>query len=260
MPAAPAPSPGTPAPPEAPPWRASKPLWLRLAPLAVLAAGLAAFFALGWHRYVSFEQIKLHRALLMEWVGHWGALAVVAYSLGYAVMVAFSIPGAALATILGGYLFGLWLGAAAAVIGATLGAVAVFLAARTALGALLKAKAGSAVGRMEAGFRRNAFNYLLVLRLVPVFPFWLVNLVAAFSGVGPSTFALATLIGIVPGSLVFASVGNGLGALLDQGKTPDLTIVFQWEILLPILGLALLALLPVAIKWTKRRGGGDVPR
>lgn len=257
MPAAPTPPPDVLAPPEPPPRRAPKPLWLRLAPLALLVAGLGAFFALGWHRYVSFEQIKLHRTMLMDWVQRWGVLAIFAYALGYAAMVAFSIPGAALATILGGYLFGLWLGAAAAVIGATFGAVAVFLAARTALGAMLKAKTGSALGRMEEGFRRNAFNYLLVLRLVPVFPFWLVNLVSAFGGVGPGTFALATLIGIVPGSLVFASVGNGLGALLDQGKTPDLSIVFQWEILLPIVGLALLALLPVALERLRRRRGVD---
>ena len=239
-----------------PPPSAPKPLWLRLLPLAILIAGLAAFFALGWHRYLSFEQIKLYRAELMAWVGRWGALAVAAYVLGYALMAAFSIPGAAFATILGGYLFGVWIGAAAAVVGATLGAIAVFLAARTALAGALRARSGPALRRMEEGFRRNAFNYLLVLRLVPLFPFWLVNLVPALCGVRLGTFALATLMGIVPGSLVIASVGNGLGTLLDQGKTPDLGIIFQWDILLPILGLALLALLPVALKRMKRRRGG----
>jgi uncharacterized membrane protein YdjX (TVP38/TMEM64 family) len=230
-----------------------KPLWLRLLPLAILVAGLVAFFALGWHRYVSFEMIRIHRAMLMEWVARWGTMALAAYVAGYALMAAFSIPGAALATLTGGYLFGLWLGAAASVVGATIGAVAVFLAARTAIGDYLRAKAGPGLRRMEEGFRRNAFSYLLVLRIVPVFPFWLVNLVPAFCGVNLRTYALATLIGIVPGSIVYASVGNGLGTLLDRGETPDLMIIFQWDILLPILGLALLALLPVAFRRIQTR-------
>lgn len=230
-----------------------KPPWLRVLPLAVLCAGLAAFFALGWHRHVSFETIRAHRGMLLDWVRDWGLLAALAYVAGYAAMAAFSIPGGALATIVGGYLFGLWLGAAAAVAGATLGAAAVFLAARTALGDALRARTGGALRRMEEGFRRDAFSYLLVLRLVPIFPFWLVNLVPAFCGVSLRTYALATLIGIVPGSFVFASVGSGLGALLDRGETPDLTIVFQWNVLVPILGLALLSLLPVAVRRLQAR-------
>jgi uncharacterized membrane protein YdjX (TVP38/TMEM64 family) len=130
--------------------------------------------------------------------------------------------------------------------------VAVFLAARTAIGDYLRAKAGPGLKRMEEGFRRNAFSYLLVLRIVPIFPFWLVNLVPAFCGVSLRTYALATLIGIIPGCFVFASVGNGLGALLDRGETPNLMIIFQWDILLPILGLAVLALLPIAIRRLRR--------
>ena len=242
------------APPrDPPPAPRPKPLWLRILPLAVLCAGLVAFFALGWHRHVSFETIRIHRGMLMDWVGRWGLFAGLAYVAGYAAMAAFSIPGGALATIVGGYLFGLWFGAAAAVAGATLGAIAVFLAARTALGNALRAKTGGALKRMEEGFRRDAFSYLLVLRLVPVFPFWLVNLVPAFCGVPLRTYALATLIGIIPGSFVFASVGSGLGALLDRGETPNLMIVFEWNVLLPILGLALLALLPVAVKRLQAR-------
>jgi uncharacterized membrane protein YdjX (TVP38/TMEM64 family) len=239
--------------------RTRRPLWLRALPLAVLVAGLVAFFALGWHRYVTFETVKAHRGLLMDWVARWGALAMAAFIVCYALMAAFSIPGAALATITFGYLFGLWAGVAASVAGATLGAVAVFLAAKSAIGDALRAKAGPGLKRMEEGFRRNAFSYLLVLRLVPIFPFWLVNLVPAFCGVSLGTYTLATLIGIVPGSFVYTSIGNGLGALLDRGETPDLMIVFQWDILLPILGLAALALLPVALKrfQARRRAGTD---
>jgi uncharacterized membrane protein YdjX (TVP38/TMEM64 family) len=106
---------------------------------------------------------------------------------------------------------------------------------------------------MEAGFRENAFNYLLVLRLIPLFPFWLVNLVPAFLGVPLRTYVVATLLGIIPGSLVYASVGNGLGVVFDQGDTPDLGIIFKPAILGPILGLAALALLPVVYRRYKAR-------
>ena len=236
-----------------PPPREARPRWIKLLPLGILIAGLVCFFALGWHRYISFEMIRVHRGMLMEWVGRWGMMAAVAYAACYALMAAFSIPGGALATMVGGYLFGLWLGVAASVIGATIGAVAVFLAARTALGDYLRAKAGPGLKRMEDGFRRNAFSYLLALRMVPIFPFWLVNLVPAFCGVSLRTYTLATLIGIIPGSFVFVSVGNGLGALLDRGEPPDLKIIFQWDILLPILGLAVLALVPVVLRRLQQR-------
>ena len=235
-----------------------KPLWLRALPLAVLACGLVAFFALGWHRYVSFETIRTYRGMLMDWVGRWGMLAAFAYGICYAAMTAFSIPGGALSTIVGGYLFGLWIGAASTVVGATLGAIAVFLAARTALGDALRARTGGALRRMEDGFRHNAFSYLLVLRLVPIFPFWLVNLVPAFCGVSLRTYALATLIGIIPATFVFTWVGSSFGDLLDRGEKPDLTIIFRWDVLLPILGLALLALLPVIVRrWTGKGSGAS---
>jgi uncharacterized membrane protein YdjX (TVP38/TMEM64 family) len=107
--------------------------------------------------------------------------------------------------------------------------------------------------RMEEGFRADALSYLLVLRLIPIFPFWLVNIVPAFLGVPLRTYVLGTLIGIIPGSFVYASVGNGLGAVFDAGQTPDLGIVFEPAILLPIVGLAVLALLPVAYRKSKAR-------
>ena len=106
---------------------------------------------------------------------------------------------------------------------------------------------------MEAGFRENAFHYLLVLRLIPVFPFWLVNLVPAFLGVPLTTYVAATLVGIIPGSLVYASIGNGLGAVFESGGRPDLGIIFEPEIIFPIIGLAILALLPVAYRKIKAR-------
>ena len=128
-----------------------------------------------------------------------------------------------------------------------------FLAARYALFDILHAKAGPALLKMEQGFRENAFNYLLVLRLVPLFPFWLVNLVPALLGVPLKTYVIATAIGIIPGTFVFASVGNGLGEILASGKTPDLSIIYDPEVLIPLLGLAVLALVPVLYKAWKAR-------
>ena len=116
---------------------------------------------------------------------------------------------------------------------------------------------GTAARRMEAGFKANALSYLLFLRLVPVFPFWLVNLVPAFLGVPLRTYAIGTLIGIVPGSAVYCSVGNGLGAVFDAGGRPDLGIIFKPEILGPIIGLAVLSLVPIIYK--RLKSGGSEP-
>jgi uncharacterized membrane protein YdjX (TVP38/TMEM64 family) len=223
----------------------------RFLPLAVLAAGLAAFFALGLHRYLSFGALAENRDALVGFVERQPIAAPLAFIAVYALAVAFSIPGAAVLTIAGGFLFGTLAGGIFVVIGATLGAIGVFLAARTAFGEGLRKRVGPWVGRLEAGFRENALSYLLVLRLVPLFPFWLVNLVPAFLGVPLATYALGTFIGIIPGSFVYASVGNGLGAVFDSGGTPDLSIIFEPEILLPIVGLSLLALIPVIYKKVK---------
>ncbi len=108
---------------------------------------------------------------------------------------------------------------------------------------------------MEAGFNQNALNYLLVLRLIPLFPFWLVNLVPAFLGVPLRTYVIGTFIGIIPGSLVYSSLGNGLGAVIEACAPPNLGVIFDLEILLPIVGLAVLALMPVAYKVIKARRG-----
>ncbi len=226
------------------PWR----LW----PLAVIAAGIATFFALGWDQYMSFEALRDHRQTLLAWADEYRLLSVLAYIGIYGVVVAMSIPGAVYMTIAGGFVFGAVETTLYVVVAATLGAIAVFLAARHALGDFFRAKAGPAVRRMEAGFRANALSYLLVLRLVPLFPFWLVNLVPAFLGVPLRVFALGTFFGIIPGTFVSALVGNGLGAVFDAGEAPDLGIIFKPAILGPIIGLAALSLIPVVYKRFKR--------
>ena len=227
----------------------------RFLPLAILVIGLGVVLAFDLHRFLSFSALQEHREELQRLVTDYGIIAGLAFLAVYATVVAFSVPGGAILTITGGFLFGTWLGSLYVLFGATIGATAVFLAARTALGDMLRQKAGSAIKRMEAGFQENALNYMLVLRLVPLFPFWLVNLVPAFLGVPLRIYVIGTFFGIIPGTVVYASVGNGLGAIFAAGQTPDLGIIFKPEILGPILGLAVLAVIPVLYKRLKQRLG-----
>ena len=170
--------------------------------------------------------------------------------------MALSVPGAAVLTVAGGFLFGALEGTVLVVIGATVGATLLYLAAKTALGDALRARAGGLVHKLEAGFRENALSYLLVLRLVPLFPFWLVNLAAAVLGVPPATYVLGTFVGIIPGSYVYASVGAGLGSVFDQGGEPSLKGALTPQVLVALVGLALLSLVPVAYKRLKAAAGG----
>jgi uncharacterized membrane protein YdjX (TVP38/TMEM64 family) len=231
--------------------------WRRLIPAAILLLGLALFLLLDLEHYFSFEMLSRNHAVLTSWVAAHVVLAALLFVLAYALAVAFSLPIAILVTPVGGFLFGVWLGAALSVLGATLGSVAVFLAARTAFYDLFHARAGAALAKLEEGFRRDGFSYLLFLRLVPVFPFWLVNIVPALLGMSLGAYTLATLIGIIPGAIVYSSVGAGFGLLIDRGEMPDLGVIFQWRILLPLLGLAALALVPVL--YARLRRGKTAP-
>ncbi len=224
----------------------------RLVPLAVLLVGLVGFFALGLDEYAHVEALREHRQSLLDFVERYGVVAGLAFMLAYATVIAFSVPGGVVMTLAGGFLFGTWWGTGYVAVAATVGATVLFVVVKHALGDAVRAKVRPWLGKMEDGFNRNAFSYLLSLRLFAVFPFWVVNLVPAFLGVRLRTYVIATVIGILPATFIFASVGNGLGAILDAGGVPDLGIIRQPKILLPILGLALLALLPVAYQRYKK--------
>lgn len=232
------------------PFRARK-----LVPLAILVAALAAFFAFGLQDWFDLEVLRQHRLWLAAQVHDHFFLSLLAYMAIYAVAVAVSVPGGAVLTIAGGFLFGSVVGCAATVVAATIGAVGLFLAARTALGEPLRARAGPWMQRLEKGFAENALSYLLVLRLVPLFPFFVVNLVPAFLGVRLRTYFIGTLVGIIPGTFVYAAVGAGLGSLSEAGGAISTGDVLSPQIIIALIGLALLALLPVAYKkWTRRHG------
>ncbi len=227
----------------------------RLIPIGVLALGLVAFFVFDLGRFLSFEALRENRATLLNWVDTYGIVAALIYMLIYAVAIAFSLPGGAVLTITGGFLFGEKWGTVCVVFAATVGATALFLIAKTSFGDALRAKAGPALQRMQDGFQEGALSYLLVLRLVPLFPFFLVNLVPAFLGVSLRVYVIGTFIGIIPGTFVFATVGAGLGSVFDQGGEFSAAGILTPQIITALVGLAVLALIPVVYKKIKARSG-----
>ena len=256
----------------APTARESRGFARRLVPLLVIVAAAAAVYLTVGRGMISLESLIQHRAAIDQFRGMaTGLLAVLAYIALYTVAVALSLPGATFLTVSGGFLFGLALGAGAAVIGATAGATVIFLVARTALGEPLLKRAGPRALKLAENFREDAFSYLLFLRLVPAFPFFLVNLVPAFAGVGLATFVAATAIGIIPGAVAFAFAGTGLDSVIAAQKhaydaclaaghagchlTFDAAAILTPELLGALVALALLALVPVVVKRLRGRAG-----
>lgn len=228
---------------------------LRRAPLIAIlvVAGIGAFTL---RDTLSFETLRDNReALLAFRDSHYG-LTVAAFMLAYVAIVAFSLPGATIATLTGGFLFATFPGALFNVTAATIGASLIFLAARWGLGARLAAKMESsqgAVKRIKDGIDANQWSMLFLIRLVPAVPFFVANLVPALVGVPLNRFVISTFLGIIPGGVVYTSVGAGLGQVFERGETPNLGLIFEPQIFLPLLGLCLLAALPILIK-TLRRG------
>ena len=222
--------------------------WRRLIPVLVVVAGLVAFFALGLERYLSIDALRQHRGVLRAWVETSGVLATLVFMAVYIITVAFSLPGATVLSIASGFLFGPGWGTVVVIISATLGATVLFSIAKTTLGDVFRARAGSWLPTLEAGFREHALSYLIVLRLVPIFPFFIINLVPAFLRVPLATFVLGTFVGIIPGSFVYASVGAGLGSVFDAGGTFSLRGVLTTQIVIALVGLAVLAMVPIVYK------------
>lgn len=227
----------------------------RLLPLLLLAAVGILFLALGGRHYLTFAALAENSEWLRGLVRRSNGVAALCFIAVYAGLVALSVPGGAILTITSGFLFGLWHGLVYAVVGATIGATAIFLAARAGLGHLAE-RAGPLANRLKEGFGADALNYLLVLRLIPLFPFWLVNIVAALAGMRLGTYVIGTFVGIIPGSFVYVSLGSGMGDIITASQAPDLSILFRPSVLLPVMGLAVLALMPVLYKrWRARHDG-----
>lgn len=233
----------------------------RLIPLVMLVLGLALFLSFDLGRHFDLGTLRQHEHGLRNWVAAHPFGAPLCYLALYVLIVAFSLPIATFVTIVGGFLLGPWLGTAATAVGATAGAGLVFLAARSAFGSglsdMLRAKAGLRLAWIEADLRGNAFHYLLFLRLVPAFPFWLVNVAPALIGMPVLPYLAATALGILPGTFAFVYFGHSLSKAIDQADGPLLAAVLTPELLIALTILALLALLPV---WLKRRNRRTGPR
>lgn len=235
--------------------RRSAPGYLRHLPLlAILAVAAIGFFTL--RDQLTFETLRENRDALLAFRDS-NYLGLAAAFLGiYVAMVAFSLPGASVASVTGGFLFGLWTGTAFNVVAATLGAIAIFLAARAGLGRTLAARIDASEGVVRTLKRRlheNEVPVLFLIRLIPVVPFFVANLVPALVGVKFRNFALTTALGIIPGAFVFTSIGVGVGEVFDRGGTPDLSLLWEPQVIGPILGLAALAALPLVVKAVRGR-------
>ena len=241
----------------------------RCLPLAAVILIMVAIFATGLHRHVSLETVVRHRMAIDAFIAEHAAISVGLFVAIYIAVVALSIPGAVLLTISSGMLFGTLVGGLASVIGATIGATIIFLIARSAAGEGLVRRAGPLASKIADGFCSNAFSYLLFLRLVPVFPFWIINLVPALVGVKLGTFVAATGIGIIPLTFVFALFGSGLhNALAAQtagykeclaaGRGDcvlrfDLAAVFTPQLIAALVAIGIVALMPAVVKHVKAR-------
>ncbi len=230
----------------------------RLLPVVALVALIVAAFAFHLDRYLTLDFLRQNRAELSAFVAEHGLAAGLGYVVVYAGVVALSLPGAAIMTLAGGFLFGVLVGATLTVIGATLGATLLFLIARSAVGDSLRQRAGPFLARMANGFSKNAFSYLLFLRLVPAFPFWAVNLAPALLGMRLIPFVVATGLGIIPGTIVYSAFGAGLGQIFDTGGEVNLKSVFSPTLIAALVGLGLLSLVPVLLRSLreKRTGAG----
>jgi uncharacterized membrane protein YdjX (TVP38/TMEM64 family) len=235
--------------------RAGLPRWL---PLAVIAVG-AGLGAWAFGDRLSFQALADNREALLAFRDANYLGAALAYAGLYVLVVSFSIPGALFVTLAGGFLFGLVPGTILTVLAATVGATNIFLAARWGLGdALAQRIDGSdgAVRRIRDGLREDETSYLLIMRLVPAVPFFVANLLPGLLGVPLGKYVATTFVGIIPGTAVYTWVGAGLGEVFARGTAPDLGIIFEPQILGPLLALGALALVPVLVKRLRGRTEG----
>lgn len=227
----------------------------RMLPLLgiAVAAVLGAIFL---KDYLSFEVLRDNREALIAFRDANYLATALIFVAAYVVIVAFSLPGAAIASLTGGFLFGLVAGSFLNIGSATIGATAIFLAARYGLGEQLARKMDNAEGtikRFKDGLREDEISYLFLMRLVPAVPFFVANLVPALVGVSLSRFVVTTFFGIIPGGIVYTWIGAGLGEVFARGETPNLGLIFEPYILGPILGLCALAVLPILLKRFKKK-------
>ena len=241
----------------------------RWAPLIIIVALMGIGFALGWHKHLTLAEFIRQRATLQALVTDHLVMAIGTYMAIYVAVTALSLPGAVILTIAGGFLFGAVYASTATVFAATVGATLIFCAARTALAATLRRKAGPLLTKLADGFRENALSYLLFLRLVPAFPFWLVNIAPALFDVRLRIFMIGTFFGIIPGTIAFSFVGAGLGSVIEAQEKAhpgcaeagncmiDPMALVTPELLIAFAALGVVAILPVLVKKIRGNAGAS---
>ncbi|MEZ5832121.1 MAG: VTT domain-containing protein [Dongiaceae bacterium] len=219
----------------------------------MIVLGLVLVFAFDIDKFATFQHLKIHHQHLTAFVAVHYIQALSIFAALYVLFVALSLPGAIWLTVAGGFLFGAVVGTVVAVIAATVGASLLFLATKTSLGDYLHDRAGPWLGKVERGFADNQWSYLLMMRLFPAIPFFIANLVPAFLGVPLAVFVITTFVGIIPATAIFATVGAGLGSVLDTSAELSLNSLLTPQVKMAMVGLALLAAAPIVVKFLRRR-------
>ncbi|MEM8665181.1 MAG: TVP38/TMEM64 family protein [Pseudomonadota bacterium] len=239
--------------------------WTKLWPLGLIGAAMLGLYLAGVGDYLALETIVREHETLAAAVSDNIVVSILTYLAVYILAVAVSFPGASLITIVGGFLFGAFLGTALTVVAATAGATVLFLAAKTSVGAFLRAKVSGFAGRFSAGFEENAFSYLFLLRVVPLFPFWLINVAPTLFNVSLGTYVAATALGIIPGTFAYSLVGDGLGATIRELEADNpgcaeagtceigLGVLFSPGLLLAMGALVIVAFIPIVVKRVRAR-------
>ncbi len=218
----------------------------RFLPLLIIAAFMLTAYLMGWQRYLSLDHLQAMRT-------NFPLTAPLLFILLYATATALSFPGGLFLSIIGGFLFGIPFATLYVVIGATMGASIIFWAARTAFAPALKKKAGPFLKKLRGGFQKNEISYMLFLRLVPLFPFWLINIAPAFLSVRFLTYVWTTFVGIIPGAYIYTQAGSLLSESLMSGEELSLAAILNWKMRLLLIAIGLLALIPIVIKKIRDR-------
>lgn len=242
--------------PKATPDTAKPASWRRYLPLAIIVMGLVAAYAAGVQDYISLAVLAEQRDALKQFVADHRIASALGYFVLYALAVAFAFPAASILTIFAGFVFGWFIAGTLTVFAATTGAAAIFLAARSAFGDVLRKRAGPFAARLADGFSRDAFSYLLVLRLAPVFPFFVINIAPAFFDIKLRTYVAATFLGIIPGTFAYTWLGQGLDSVIvaAAGREISISDLVTPEITIAFLGLAIVAAIPTIVRKFRGRG------
>lgn len=237
------------------PGRRALRLALRFGPVLLVVAAVAVVIRSGWLGRLSLESLRDSRHGLLEFVRAHPLQSLGLYTGVYVASVALSLPTALILTLTGGFLFGPWIGGTAAAVCCTAGATIIFLISRLTVGDALEARTGPRVRALAEEIKKDAFFYILTLRLIPVTPFWLTNVAAGLIAIPVSTFAAATLIGILPVGLIYASIGAGLDAVFASGRALSLHALISPGLALPLVALAVLSVLPILYQRRRAKRG-----